>query len=309
MARPPVIDSPEPARRAPVAADPFPIAVEIPADIPIPASATPLEPVSAREPRGPMSPWLLRGAIAAAAVAALAAGGSYLLRGFGAARDKVTTLATSAKNAAGDKPAPLRTTGSLKVTSTPDGARVVIDGKDRGLTPLALDDLTFGTHTVAIEGKTGSVQRSVAITPDAVAQLDERIFDGWVAVFSPIEVVISEGNRVLRPDDRSEIMLPPGTHRLRVTNRTLAYDDVQSILVKPGEKTAFNVTPPKSSVSVSASDAAEVFLDGARIGTTPVNGVPAAIGSHELVVRRASGGEKRMPITVTVKPFTIAVDF
>src|SRR5262249_21944752 len=182
-------------------------------------------------------------------------------------------------------------------------------GKPRGTTPLSLDDLTFGEHTVVIEAKNGSVQRSVTVTADGAAQVDEQIFDGWVAVFSPIEVVISEGTNVLRPDDRNEIMLPPGSHRLRFVNRKLEFDDVKTFVVKPGEKVAYTVTPPKSSVSVSASEAAEVFLDGTKIGDTPVANVPAAIGTHDLVVRRASGGEKRMVITVTVKPFTTTVQF
>jgi hypothetical protein len=52
-----------------------------------------------------------------------------------------------------------------------------------------------------------------------------------------------------------------------------------------------------------------VFLDGAKIGDTPLNAVPATIGTHDLVVKRASGSQKRMAITVTVKPFAVNVDF
>jgi hypothetical protein len=62
-------------------------------------------------------------------------------------------------------------------------------------------------------------------------------------------------------------------------------------------------------VSVTASAPAEVFLDGAKIGDTPLNAVPATIGTHDLVVKRASGSQKRMAITVTVKPFAVNVDF
>jgi hypothetical protein len=177
------------------------------------------------------------------------------------------------------------------------------------VTPLSIDDISLGAHIVAIEAKNGSVERSVMVTADSVAQLDEQIFDGWVAVFSPVELVISESGRVLRPDDHNEIMLSPGTHRLRFTNTKLAYDETKSIVIKPGERNAYNVMPPQSSVSVTSSQPAEVFLDGAKIGDTPLNAVPATIGTHDLVVKRASGSQKRMAITVTVKPFAVNVDF
>jgi hypothetical protein len=251
-----------------------------------------------------LPPWIGRAGMAAAAVLVVGVGGFFALQWFEGARRN----ATASPSAAPAKPH-AKTVGGLKVTSTPDGARVVIDGRDRGITPLTLDDLPVGTHMVSIEAKNGSVQRSVAVSPEYVAQLDEQIFDGFVAVFSPIEIVISEANKVLRPDEHSEIMLSAGTHRLRFVNRALAYDETQTVVVKPGEKTAYNLAPPRSTVSVTASDSAEVFLDGASIGPTPVNAVPAAIGTHELVLKRAVGGEKRMPITVTVKPFTIAVTF
>ena len=269
---------------------------------PVPPPPAPIAPI-ARKTRA-LPPWIGRAGMAGAAALAVGVGGFFGLQWFQSAR----RTAAARPSTAPARPN-ARTVGSLQVTSTPDGARVVIDGRDRGITPLTLDDVPVGTHMVSIEAKNGSVQRSVAVSPEYVAQLDEQIFDGFVAVFSPIEVVISEANKVLRPDDRSEIMLPAGAHRLRFVNRALAYDETQTIVVKPGEKTAYNLTPPRSTLSVTASDTAEAYLDGTSIGPTPVNAVPVAIGTHELVLKRAFGGEKRLPITVTVKPFTIAVTF
>jgi hypothetical protein len=260
--------------------------------------------------RGSANPWVMRGAIAAGVLVAMALAAAYAMRGgFSTLRRGVAAPASSQAGSTGPKAPPATTTGVLKVTSTPEGARVVVDGRDRGVTPLSIDDISLGAHLVAIEAKNGSVERSVMVTANSVAQLDEQIFDGWVAVFSPVELVISESGRVLRPDDHNEIMLSPGTHRLRFTNAKLAYDETKSIVIKPGERNAYNVTPPQSSVSVTASEPAEVFLDGAKIGDTPLKAVPATIGTHDLLVKRASGSQKRMAITVTVKPFAVNVDF
>jgi len=41
--------------------------------------------------------------------------------------------------------------GRLLVRSTPAGARVLVDGRDRGRTPLALHELSRGTHHVRLE--------------------------------------------------------------------------------------------------------------------------------------------------------------
>lgn len=269
------------------------------------AAPPPPRPAPAVEEPGGLPEWTRYAGIAVGVALVVGAGGFFAMRAYNSSRER----SAAAPPPPAASPAPKKTVGSLKVTSTPEGARVVVDGRDRGVTPLSLDDVPIGTHIVSIEAKNGSVQRSVAVSADYAAQLDEQIFDGFVAIFSPIEITISEGNRVLRPDDHNEIMLPAGTHRLRFVNRALAYDDTQPVVVRPGEKTAYTVTPPPSTLTVSSSEAAEVFLDGTKIGETPLNAAPVAIGTHNLVVKRASGGEKRMPVTITVKPFTINVTF
>ena len=110
-------------------------------------------------------------------------------------------------------------------------------------------------------------------------------------------------------DDRSQIMLPPGRHVLRFVNRALAYDAVRQVVLKPGEVTSLTIAPPPSTMTVTASEAAEVWLDGTRVGDTPLNALPVPLGTHDIVVKRAAGGERRFTITVTVNPFTLLVDF
>ena len=218
--------------------------------------------------------------------------------------------------AEGPKPTDVRTsaagrnaTGGLHVESTPAGARVVVDAKARGVTPLTLAGLTPGRHQVVLESGAGTVHRTVEIAANETAEMNESIFMGWLVVYAPFEVVIVEGGRVLRPDERNQIMLPPGIHELRLANRELAYEAVQRVEVKPGEVTPLRLTPPSSTLTVTASEAADVWLDGARLGEAPLNAAPVPLGTHEVVVKREAGGERRFTVTIGANPFTLNVDF
>jgi hypothetical protein len=202
-----------------------------------------------------------------------------------------------------------KATGGLRVTSTPAGARVLVDGKPRGVTPLTLTDLIPGRHTVGVKSNAGSVERIVTVAANETADIDESIFPGWIAVYSPFDLTIIEGGRVLRPDERGQVMLPPGTHELRLGNKALTFEEVRQIDVKPGETTVVRLTPSPSTLTVTASEAAEVWLDGTRVGETPVDALPAPLGTHEVVVKRATGPERRFTITIGVSPFTLNVDF
>jgi hypothetical protein len=200
-------------------------------------------------------------------------------------------------------------TGGLQVGSTPAGAKVVVDARARGVTPLTLTDLTPGSHEVVLESDAGSVRRTVTVAANETVEMNELIFSGWLEVYAPFEVVIAEGKRVLQPDGRNQIMLPPGIHELRLANRTLAYEAVRRVEVKPGEGTTLRLIPPSSTLTVTASDAADVWLDGARVGQTPLNAAPVPLGTHEVIVKREAGGERRFTVTIGANPFTLNVDF
>jgi len=52
-----------------------------------------------------------------------------------------------------------------------------------------------------------------------------------------------------------------------------------------------------------------VWLDGTRLGQTPLNAAPVALGIHDIVVKRAAGGERRYTVTIGAKPVILKVDF
>ncbi len=206
-------------------------------------------------------------------------------------------------------PAPTRApAGELHVKSTPAGARVLLDGKDRGITPLTLTDVSTGAHDITLTSSAGTVHRSVRVVANQSVDVDEPIFSGWVAVLAPFDVDATENGRALRTDDRNEILLPPGVHDIRLANATLNYAIVEHVEVKPGATATLRVTPPPSTLTITAAEPAEIWLDGTRIGETPLTGFPAALGVHEIVVRRAAAGERRFTVTVGTKPVTLNLD-
>jgi hypothetical protein len=256
----------------------------------------------------PAARWLLPHARAAVLLAAVVTGGLYWWN------DASTRPPAPAAVVA---PAPVRpqvlkrksAAGGLRVTSTPAAAQVFVDGKARGVTPLTITDLSVGRHAVELKSAAGTVERTVTIAADKTEEMDESIFSGWVAVYSPFDVVATEGGRALMIDDRHQIMLSPGRHVLRLVNRGLAYDAVRQVDLKPGEVTTLTVAPPPSTITVTATEAADVWVDGARVGETPLNAFSVPLGSHEIVVKRAAGGDRRITATVTVNPYTLHVDF
>jgi hypothetical protein len=199
--------------------------------------------------------------------------------------------------------------GSLQVSSDPAGARVLVDGEFRGSTPVRLEGLSAGSHVVTLESAAGTVQRTVTIAAGETADVTELIFSGWLAVFAPFDVELSEGNRPIQLDDRSRVMLPPGWHDLRVRNRALRYEAVHRVEIKPSVTTALSLMPPPTTLSVTATEPAEVWVDGTRIGDTPIAEASIGLGMREIVVRTPGGDERRFVVTATSEPLQLAADF
>lgn len=264
-------------------------------------------PTAVRFLRQPLIRWSRRVAIAAAAVAIVAV---LVMAGLGAYRYWLTVAATRETGTAVQESVPaVKLTGRLEVQSEPPGARVLIDGQARGVTPLAVDDLSVGSHAVVFESDAGSVRRTVVVTSDGTAQIAESIYPGWLKVFAPFEVQIAEGTRAMRPDDRNQIILSPGPHDLRFENRALGYAETRRVEVEPGRVTSLSLVPPSSTLTVTATLPAEVFIDGARVGETPLTDQPVSLGTRDVIVRSAAGVERRFTTTVTVAPVRINVDF
>jgi len=259
--------------------------------------------------------WLPSGSFAAVVLALGGTACAYWLRPPRSAATRPAVVngepARPRPNAGGQQSTvpPPKPTGMMFVTSDPVGARVLVDGRPRGVTPITVTDLTPADHALVLDSPGGSVRRSVTIVANETARVAESIFAGWVSVLSPFEVAIAEGTRGIQLDDRNQAMLGPGPHELHIENRALGYEELRKVFVKPGEITALSIAPPRSTISVTATAPASVWVDGSRVGETPIAALPLELGTHDVVVRHAEHDERRFAVTATMKPILLNADF
>lgn len=67
------------------------------------------------------------------------------------------------------------TTGALDIRSEPRGARVMIDGQNRGTTPVVVKDLPPGQHEVVLDLNGRQAKQTVKVDAGATAQLSVPI--------------------------------------------------------------------------------------------------------------------------------------
>jgi hypothetical protein len=232
------------------------------------------------------------------------------LRRFGATRKFTLSLGPGAQLSQHVDWTNVKAVGTLAITSTPSGARVSVDGKSRGVTPLTLPDLPAGIHKVVLESSEGTIRRDVEVSAETEIKLNEAIYPGWIGVFAPFELKIYEGRRLLGTTESARIMVPPGRHELQLVNEGLGFHETHVLTVNPGETAALNISAALGIIRIKAPAGAEVWIDGERVGETPLGDLSIPVGSRDIVIKHPQLGEQRTTATVTRSaPTEVNVDF
>ena len=211
--------------------------------------------------------------------------------------------------------APATTTGRLDVASQPSGARVTVDGASKGVTPLSIAEMAAGTHDVSISNGETTIRRSVIIRSGSTSSVDASLVSsesaaGWLALTSPVELTLTEGDQIIGTTKAARVMLPAGTHNLALTNVGLEFQTTMAVRIEGGKTLTRPVALPTGLLSINAVPWANVSVDGAEVGTTPLANVPLPIGPHEVVWRHPQLGERRRTIAITARtPTRIGMDF
>jgi hypothetical protein len=210
-------------------------------------------------------------------------------------------------------------TGQLQVQSQPAGAKVQVDGVDRGVAPVTVPNLTPGSHEVVLTSAAGSVKQVVNVQAGGTASIVAPIVaadpaaagpvSGWITVQAPVSVEIREGGKLIGTSEADRLMVTAGHHELEIVNPLLGYKVTRTVQVLAGKTASVKVDLPNGVVNLNAAPWAEVFIDGQRVGETPIGNLSVPIGPHEVVFKNPQLGEKRHAISVSLAaPIRLSVD-
>jgi serine/threonine-protein kinase len=205
--------------------------------------------------------------------------------------------------------------GGLQVVTEPPGAKVLVDGTERGVAPITVSELKAGEHAVVVlQGNGEPVSRTVTVQEGAVASLvismnsASAFASGWLAI-SGVPVQIWENGTLLGSTETPRILVPAGSHELELTNDALGYRLTRTVQVTAGQTLSIALKPPLGTISINALPWAEVWIDGKPAGETPIGNLSLPIGNHELIFRHPELGEQRRTVTVgALAPVNVGVD-
>ena len=253
-------------------------------------------------------PWTLAAAAIVFVASAVAVGRHYLPPSSGE-KEPDAGMQTAAPVAPPPVTAPKVETGDVTIETQPSGARVLLDGKPVGQTPLKLAGVPVGRHLLTFISSSGEVNRTVRVAAGKTLEVDVSIFSGWLAVFAPVVLDISLNGKSLGTTEQSRLMIPPGRHELTLTNKEFGYKSIQEVTVEPGEVRSLTVEP-RGDANFNAIPWGEVFMDGQKLGDTPLANMRVPLGTREFVFKHPQHGERRITAIIRAdQPTPVSVDF
>jgi hypothetical protein len=213
--------------------------------------------------------------------------------------------------------APAVTTGSIDVVAETPGARVLLDGQPRGVSPMTIADVPPGDHDVVIENGSHVVRQRVAVQAGLTTSVRATSAEpaaaapeaGWVTVVVPFQMQVFEAGRLLGTTSTSRLPLAPGQHTLQIVSEALNFRTRAAVDVVAGRELRVPVSLPKGSVAINATPWAEVWIDGTRAGETPIGNLALTLGPHELVFKHPDYPERRHAVSVTAgAPTRVSVE-
>lgn len=207
------------------------------------------------------------------------------------------------------------TAGALHVQADFRLATVAVDGVERGSSPITIEGLTPGDHDVVVRGDRGTFRRSVLIKPQETLSLvispsePAASLPGWLAISSPIVMQLREAGRIVGTTESDRLMMPAGEHEIEIVNEALGVQSIQKVAVVSGKTTTTSVELPTGLLSLNALPWAEVWVDGERIGETPIANLSRRVGTHQVVFRHPQFGERTETVVVTLRqPARLGID-
>jgi hypothetical protein len=164
---------------------------------------------------------------------------------------------------------------------------------------------TEPTHPASVQP-----QGTVSLVASAAPALDPMaVSAGWLTVSSPVTLELSEDGKLIGTSASPRLSLKAGDHDIEFYNEALGFVVRRTVRVAPGRTSLTRIDLPNGMVNINAQPWAEVWIDGERIGVTPIENLSRRIGRHEVVLRHPEFGERRETVVITVgKAARIGVD-
>jgi len=178
--------------------------------------------------------------------------------------------------------------GSFDLVSDPPGASVYLDGKPAGSSPVRLEKIKAGAHSIRLElsgydpwsadfnlgvGKTVALVETLQAKPALLA----------LKVVPSGAVVKIDGNPV---SITNPVTLEHGTHELTIEEPN-SKKIVEALSVNPGESVSRSYTMEPAVFNWSFDTTPRggiVSLDGKEIGIAPIENYPVVAGKHQVTV-------------------------
>jgi hypothetical protein len=213
---------------------------------------------------------------------------------------------------------PLSHIGVLQVKSSPGGADIYVDGFYSGSTAITIGNLAAGSHFITLRlagyrdwfGTVEIPENSLAFI-DAQLEATSAATTGDILVFSdpPGASVFHDGayQGNTQPGDALDLTgLLPGTHTLLLQLQNYQ-DYISDVEVQAGRVSTVNAnlipakTPSQSGTLFISSEpqGANVLLDNAFVGITPLAIPSVTAGNHTLILRLAGYIDYSTPLPIS----------
>lgn len=192
--------------------------------------------------------------------------------------------------------------GSVTVTSTPSGALVFLDEKQVGQTPLTLDRIASGSHSLRLQAPQYAVERrNVSVADGQTANVAVTL----AARFAEITVQAPQGAVVTVDGDRKgsgTLSWRQGEGLCDIVVSMAGHRDARRQLeVVAGRAQTVQLTPQpiygSASVDSDLMDA-EIWIDGKQYGVTPNVVERLLVGSHTLVLKKSGYADLQQQFSV-----------
>ncbi len=190
----------------------------------------------------------------------------------------------------------------VKVVSDPEGARVVIGGKEAGVTPadIALNDVRDGKVRVSKRGfRSMEVRASQVQNGVAFVRLDAEPTGIGVELSGtyPFEVW-DGGKKISAASTHHEISLE-SSRTIRLRSSEVLLDLPVKIDGQPGSKASAQAPALGRLTLRTPLETCKIVIGGRDFGYPPLNEQPMAAGSHDVELKCPDGTSKQATVSIT----------